>query len=142
MVQSNRLGAQCLREFGATACTDVTGFGLLGHTLEMCRGSKLRASIQFDAAPLLHRVAGLVQTYRTGAAVRNWASYGEDVALAPGLGDWRRDVLCDPQTSGGLLIAAAPEATAQILAEFRNAGFDRAAIIGEMRDGPPGIAVV
>ena len=91
------------------AMTDVTGFGLLGHGLEMCRGSGLRARIRFDAVPLLNGVADLARIpYRTGAAGRNWASYGEEVALAPGVADWKRDLLCDPQTSGGLLVAVAP----------------------------------
>jgi selenide,water dikinase len=123
--------------------TDVTGFGLLGHGLEMCRGSGLRARIRFDAVPLLNGVADLARIpYRTGAAGRNWASYGEEVALAPGAADWKRDLLCDPQTSGGLLVAVAPQGAAKILELLRAAGFGRAAVIGEMRDGPPGIEIV
>lgn len=125
------------------AVTDVTGFGLLGHGLEMCRGSGLRARIQFDALPLLNGVADLARIpYRTGAANRNWASYGEEVALAPGLEDWKRDLLCDPQTSGGLLVSVAPDGAVKVLEMMRTAGFDRAAVIGEMRDGSPGIDVV
>lgn len=124
------------------AMTDVTGFGLLGHGLEMCRGSGLRAHIQFAALPLLDGVADLARvTYRTGAANRNWASYGDEVALAPGMEDWKRDLLCDPQTSGGLLVAVAPDGVAKVLALLRAAAFDRAAVIGELRDGPPGIEV-
>jgi selenide,water dikinase len=124
------------------AMTDVTGFGLLGHGLEMCRGSQLRARIEFDALPLLDSVADLAQIpYRTGAANRNWSSYGEEVTLAPSLAEWQRDVLCDPQTSGGLLVAVAPDAAAKVLDMLRTAGFDGAAVIGEMRDGPPGIEV-
>jgi selenide,water dikinase len=120
----------------------VTGFGLLGHGLEMCRGSGLRARIRFDALPLLNGVADLARVpYRTGAANRNWASYGEEVVLAPGLEDWKRDLLCDPQTSGGLLVAVAPDGASKVLELLRTAGFDRAAVIGEMRDGPPGIDV-
>ena len=122
--------------------TDVTGFGLLGHGLEMCRGSRLRAHIRFDALPLLDGVADLARVpYRTGAAKRNWASYGEEVALAPGVADWQRDLLCDPQTSGGLLVAVAPDGAAKVLEMLRAAGFDRAAVIGEMRDGSPGIEI-
>lgn len=125
------------------AMTDVTGFGLLGHGLEMCRGSGLRARIRFDALPLLNGVADLARVpYRTGAANRNWASYGEEVVLAPGLEDWKRDLLCDPQTSGGLLVAVAPDGAAKVLEMMRTAAFDRAAVIGEMQDGSPGIDVV
>ncbi len=125
------------------AMTDVTGFGLLGHCLEMCRGSGLRARIRFDALPLLNGVAELARIpYRTGAAGRNWASYGEEVALAPGMADWKRELMCDPQTSGGLLVAVAPDGAAKILELLRSAGFDRSAVIGEMRDGAPGIDIV
>lgn len=125
------------------AMTDVTGFGLLGHGLGMCRGSGLRAHIRFDALPLLDGIADLARVpYRTGAAVRNWASYGDEVALAPGLADWKRDLLCDPQTSGGLLVAVAPDGVAEVMQMLRAAGFDRAAVIGELRDGTPGIEIV
>jgi len=122
------------------AVTDVTGFGLLGHGLEICRGSNLTARISFDALPLLGGVADLARTpYRTGAAVRNWASYGQDVVLAPGLEDWQRDVMADPQTSGGLLVAVAHEGVDAVLAQLRAAGFSAAAVIGAMAAGPPQI---
>ncbi len=125
------------------AMTDVTGFGLLGHGLEMCRGSKLSARIRFDALPLLDGVAELARVpYRTGAATRNWASYGGEVALAPGLEEWQRDLLCDPQTSGGLLVAVEPAGVTPVLELMRSAGFGRASVIGEMHDGTPGIEVV
>jgi selenide, water dikinase len=118
------------------AVTDVTGFGLLGHGLEMCRGSKLSARLQFDALPLLDGVADLARVpYRTGAATRNWTSYGDEVRLAPGLAEWQRDLLCDPQTSGGLLIAVAPDGVTTVLDKLRAAGFARAAVIGQMQDG-------
>jgi selenide,water dikinase len=125
------------------AMTDVTGFGLLGHGLEMCRGSKLRARIRIDALPLLDGVAELSRVpYRTGAAVRNWSSYGDEVALAAGIADWQRDLLCDPQTSGGLLIAVAPDGVEQVQRQLQAAGFESAAVIGEMQQGAAGIEVV
>jgi selenide,water dikinase len=125
------------------ALTDVTGFGLLGHALEMCRGSRLRARIRFDALPLLEGVAELARAqYRTGAATRNWISFGEEVALVAGTPEWQRDLLCDPQTSGGLLVAVAPEGAAKVLELLRAAGFERAAVIGELREAPPGIDIV
>jgi selenide,water dikinase len=125
------------------AMTDVTGFGLLGHALEMCRGSTLRASIGFDALPLLDGVCELAQVpYRTGAATRNWASYGEEVALGPRMLEWQRDLLCDPQTSGGLLIAVAPDSAERVLQLLREAGFGRSAIIGELLYGLPGVEIV
>lgn len=115
------------------AMTDVTGFGLLGHALEICRGSGLGAQLRFEAVPLLEGVAELARTpYRTGAATRNWASYGGEVTLAPGIAEWQRDLLCDPQTSGGLLVSVAPEAAEAVLGQFHKAGFSGAGIVGEM----------
>jgi selenide,water dikinase len=120
------------------AVTDVTGFGLLGHGLEMCRGSNLAAHVRFADVPLLQGVAALAQVpYRTGAAVRNWESYGQDVELAPGVAAWQRDVMADPQTSGGLLVAVAPEGAQTVLAQLRAAGFAQAAVIGHMAEGAP-----
>jgi selenide,water dikinase len=124
------------------AMTDVTGFGLLGHTLEMCRGSGIAARLRFEALPLLEGIAELARVpYRTGAASRNWESYGHEVVLTNGVADWQRDILCDPQTSGGLLIAVAPDGVSQVLTTLRDAGFARAAVIGELIDAPPGVQV-
>lgn len=122
--------------------TDITGFGLLGHGLELCRGSALAARISFAALPLLEGVETLAQVpYRTGAAVRNWDSYGADVTLAAGIQDWQRDIMADPQTSGGLLIAVAPEGADAVMAQLHAAGFGQAAIIGRMENGPPRLTV-
>jgi selenide,water dikinase len=125
------------------ALTDVTGFGLLGHALEMARGAGLSARIEAGAVPLLPGVETLARAgVRTGAAVRNWDSYGEAVRLPANLDGWRRDLLCDPQTSGGLLIAVAPEAAPAVLALVRAAGFVDSAIVGELAAGEPGVVVV
>ena len=125
------------------ALTDVTGFGLLGHALEMARGAGLSARIEAGAVPLLPGVETLARAgVRTGAAVRNWDSYGEAVRLPASLDGWRRDLLCDPQTSGGLLIAVAPEAAPAVLALVRAAGFVDSAIVGELAAGEPGVVVV
>jgi selenide,water dikinase len=122
------------------AVTDVTGFGLLGHGLEMCRGSGLAARISFAALPLLEGVAELARVpYRTGAAVRNWDSYGREVVLAQGVEDWQRDVMADPQTSGGLLVSVAPDGVEAVLAQLHAAGFATAAVIGAMEEGAPSI---
>src|SRR5262249_4625653 len=115
--QLNTLGADLADAPGVHAVTDVTGFGLLGHALEMARGAGLTAEIDAAAAPLLADVEALALAgVRTGASGRNWASYGESVRLPEGLPDWRRDLLTDPQTSGGLLIAAHPREADNILA--------------------------
>jgi selenide,water dikinase len=140
--QLNAVGAELARSDAVHAMTDVTGFGLLGHALEVCRGSGLAADIRFADLPLLDGVADLAQQgCRTGAALRNWASYGSDVTLAASAPEWQRDLLCDPQTSGGLLISTAPEAAGHVLAVLHAAGFAQAAVIGGLQAGPPGITI-
>jgi selenide,water dikinase len=122
------------------ALTDVTGFGLLGHLREICRGSGLAATIQFSRLPLLPGVESLAaQGFVTGASGRNWAGYGSDVTLHD-VTDVQRALLTDPQTSGGLLVACASAAVDAVLEVFHAEGFDRAAVIGELRQGA-GIAV-
>jgi len=140
--QLNAVGADLAETAAVHAVTDVTGFGLMGHGLEMARGAGLTAEI-FAAAPaLLEGVEALAQAgVRTGAAVRNWASYGAAVRLPDGLEDWRKDILCDPQTSGGLLIAAAPAEAERVLALVKAAGFDGARVVGHLREGPAEIEV-
>ena len=131
----NAVGAELPEIEGVHAVTDVTGFGLLGHALEMCRGSGLGAALRFGDVPVLEGVEEVACAgFRTGAAVRNWASYGAEVGLGHAT-DWQRDLLCDPQTSGGLLIAAAPPAAAAVLERVRQAGFAQASVIGRMRTG-------
>ncbi len=140
--QLNVVGPALAALDGVHAVTDVTGFGLLGHLLEMCRGAGLAAEVA-GLPPLLAGVEDLARAgVRTGASGRNWASYGEAVALPEGFEDWRRDLLTDPQTSGGLLIAAAPAAVDAVLALAREAGFDRAAVVGRMVEGTPRVRVL
>ena len=127
---------------GVHALTDVTGFGLLGHLLEITRGSKVSARLEWSRIPLL---PGSLEFARegimTGASGRNWAGYGERVKLASALGEAERAVLTDPQTSGGLLAACAPEVCDEVLAIFRAEGFDHAQVIGEMVAGPGEVSV-
>ncbi len=131
--QLNTLGARLADIAGVHAVTDVTGFGLLGHTLELCRGAGLGAEIDAAAAPLLPGVEALARAdVRTGASTRNWESYGEAVWLDSGLPAWTRDLLTDPQTSGGLLIAVAPEGAEAVLELAREMAFERAARVGRM----------
>ena len=124
------------------ALTDVTGFGLLGHLLEVCRASNVGATIDFGRIPLLPDTLDLARRgFVTGASGRNFAGYGDDVRLNDAGGDVERAVLTDPQTSGGLLVACTPEATERVLAIFRDEGFDRAAVIGDVVEGPPRVTV-
>ena len=124
------------------AMTDVTGFGLLGHLLPLCRSANLRAEIAMDHVPLLPRVKDMAAGgFVTGASGRNWASYGKEVTLGSGIDAAQKALLTDPQTSGGLLVACAPESADDVLALFRHEGFDRAAVIGELREGAAHVAV-
>lgn len=142
MTRLNRVGADLGRDAAVHAMTDVTGFGLLGHGLEMARGSGLALEIDADALPLLSEAGALARAgHVTGASHRNWASYGEAVRLPAGMPDWRRHLLTDPQTSGGLLVACAPEAAQGILAVIRAAGHRDAAVIGRTTAGTPSVAV-
>ncbi|MEK7191136.1 MAG: AIR synthase-related protein, partial [Pseudomonadota bacterium] len=127
---------------GVHAMTDVTGFGLLGHLAEICRGSALGAHIAFESLPVIPAALPLAQQgFSTGAATRNWDSYGNGVRLPPDLAPWQQALLCDPQTSGGLLVTCAPEAVADVLTRFHQEGFTAASVIGEMRAGETLITV-
>jgi len=128
---------------GVHALTDVTGFGLLGHTLELCRGARLAARIRMSDVPLLPGVTALAAAGMvTGASARNWAGYGADVVLAPDVGEVERALLTDPQTSGGLLVACAPDCVPAVLEAFRRDGFDAACEIGALALGEPRVEVV
>jgi selenide,water dikinase len=124
------------------AMTDVTGFGLLGHLVEICRGSNLHASIRFRELPILSGARHLAeQGYATGASERNWTSCEPLVTLPPDAPSWHRKLLTDPQTSGGLLVACARDSVNAVLDVFARDGFRHAAVIGELRSGPAGITV-
>ncbi|MGH6627175.1 MAG: selenide, water dikinase SelD [Burkholderiaceae bacterium] len=117
---------------GVHALTDVTGFGLAGHALELARGAGLGLRIDWSGVPLLSGVRELAaQGHVTGASGRNWAGYGAEVALPEGFAAADRALLTDPQTSGGLLVSCAPQAAGEVLAVFRRHGFEGAAVIGE-----------
>ncbi|MFZ5719597.1 MAG: selenide, water dikinase SelD [Pseudomonadota bacterium] len=129
----NTLGRRLAGRAGVHAATDVTGFGLIGHALEMARGAELVAEIQAEAAPMLPQAERLVRLgVRTGASDRNWQSYGDLVQDLAHVPHWRRDLLTDPQTSGGLLIAVAPDAASDVLALAREEGFAEAAVVGRL----------
>ena len=138
----NRAGPDLAALPGVHAMTDVTGFGLLGHLLEMCRGARLGAQLRMRSIPLLDGVSDLsAQGIVTGASSRNWASYGEQVRLAPELNGVARMLLCDPQTSGGLLVACAPDAADAVLDIFARQGCPHASRIGMMTQLAPCVSV-
>jgi selenide,water dikinase len=116
---------------GVHALTDVTGFGLAGHALEMARGAKCEVQIDWSAVPLLDGVRQLAgQGFVTGASGRNWAGYGQDVTLPANFAPEDQALLTDPQTSGGLLVACEPGAVDAVLATFSRHGFGAAAVVG------------
>ncbi len=139
----NTIGAELSGMDGVHAVTDVTGFGLAGHALEMARGSGLAIEIDTAALPLLDGVEALARDgVRTGASARNLDSYGEFLHLPQDYEAFRRDILTDPQTSGGLLISVAAERAEAVLALARDAGFHQASVIGRVVDGPVGLRVL
>lgn len=136
--QLNKPGTALAGLSGVHALTDVTGFGLAGHGLELARGAGCDVSIDWVRVPLLAGVRELAaQGFVTGASGRNWASYGAQVALPEGFAPEDRALLSDPQTSGGLLVSCAPEAVNEVLTLFRREGFVHAAEIGEVRTASP-----
>ncbi|MCB2096371.1 MAG: selenide, water dikinase SelD [Parvularculaceae bacterium] len=139
----NRPGAGLGAISGVHAVTDVTGFGLLGHLAEVCRGSSVAARIERKAVPVFDGARRLVQEgMRTGASPRNWASVS---AMIDPPADWSeadRDLLCDPQTSGGLLVSCAPEAVDAVLTQFAACGHANASVIGRIEVGAPRISVL
>lgn len=142
MTQLNTPGIRFADMPGVHALTDVTGYGLLGHLLEMCRGSKLAARVSFDAVPILPAARYLLDAgYGTGASDRNWSSYGQSVVLPAGKPAWAAKLLADPQTSGGLLVACDAASAAAVLDVFKQQGFAYATRIGTLESGEPRIAV-
>ncbi|MGN6701942.1 MAG: selenide, water dikinase SelD [Burkholderiaceae bacterium] len=142
----NKPGKALAELAGVHALTDVTGFGLLGHLLELARGAKLRARLDMARIPLLPGVRALAESgFVTGASGRNWAAYGHEVELAGSIAPAEQALLTDPQTSGGLLVSCDPASVDEVLALFRHEGFGEAAVIGEMTGemtgGAPGVDV-
>jgi selenide,water dikinase len=140
--QLNRIGAQLAKDPAVHAITDVTGFGLLGHALEMARASDLTLVVDGADVPLLAEAASLVQQgFVTGASMRNWDSYGRDVTLPAGMPEWQRHLLTDPQTSGGLLVACDFGRAPAILEAIVAAGYPSARMVGHAERGAASVRV-
>jgi len=132
--QLNRVGIELAALDGLHAMTDVTGFGLAGHLLEICKGSGLRADVSLGALPLIASALPFAQQgIVTGASGRNWAGYGGQIEWPGAAPDWQRALVADPQTSGGLLVSCRPDAVPAVLAAFRGAGFAQAGEVGALR---------
>jgi selenide,water dikinase len=139
----NRPGRALSDMAGVHAMTDVTGFGLLGHLLELARGAGLAAELEMPRIPLLPGVEQLARDgYFTGASGRNWDAYGKDVTLAAGISPAQHSLLTDPQTSGGLLVSCDPASVDAVLELFRREGFGEAAVIGRMAAGDARVTVL
>ncbi|MCD6672743.1 MAG: selenide, water dikinase SelD [Burkholderiaceae bacterium] len=140
--QLNVSGPALARVPGVHAMTDVTGFGLLGHVLEMCRGARVRVRLSAASVPrLVGTDQRLAEGFVTGASARNWAAYGHEVQLAASGTESLRALLTDPQTSGGLLVACEPSSVDEVLAILHRDGFASACEIGEVLAGEPGVEV-
>ncbi len=140
--QLNTPGIRLAEMEGVHALTDVTGYGLLGHLLEICRGSKLAARLDFGNIPVLPEAQHLAEAgYATGASDRNWTSYGQSIELQKDGPAWRTKLLTDPQTSGGLLVACDAAIAPAVLDAFKQEGFKYAAQIGTLGSGEPRIVV-
>ena len=138
----NKIGAELAEDKDVHAITDVTGFGILGHGLEMARGSGLTLNIKASDVPLLAQAEKLAQEgHVTGASHRNWASYGASVVLPEGVPDWRRHLLTDPQTSGGLLVACAPGRANELVEKIKAAGYASARVVGTAEAGEAKVRV-
>jgi selenide,water dikinase len=138
----NKPGKALSEMAGVHALTDVTGFGLLGHLLELARGAKLEAQLEMAQIPLLPGVEQLAHDgYFTGASGRNWEAYGKDVELGAGVSQAQHMLLTDPQTSGGLLVSCDEGSVEEVLALFRREGFGDAAVIGRMAEGAARVVV-
>ena len=139
----NRIGAELAQDKDVHAMTDVTGFGLLGHALEMARGSNLTLTIRAGDVAVLTEAARLAQQgFVTGASHRNWASYSGGVALPADCPDWKRHLLTDPQTSGGLLVSCASDKAAAIAQRIKAAGYPLASLIGHADAGTASVSVL
>ncbi len=138
----NHPGADLSTISGVHAVTDVTGFGLLGHLSEMCAASGVGASVDESAAPVFDIARSLLADgVKTGASGRNWNAVKDRVDAPAGWAETSRDLLTDPQTSGGLLVSCSPESANAVLTLFRKHGHDSAAIIGDVRAGPARVQI-
>ncbi len=140
--QLNTAGEALAQLEGVHAMTDVTGFGLLGHLLGICRGSKLSAELEWKRLPVLATASILAREgFATGASERNWASYENEVELGPAISEWQKNLLTDPQTSGGLLVACERSIVRDVIGIFKQQGFGFAAEIGALAKSQPKVAV-
>lgn len=143
MTQLNVIGKALSELEGVHALTDITGFGLAGHLLEVCRGSKLRAEVEFTKVPILESAKNLARTVGCfpGGAERNLKSFEQDIHFSDSLSAAERLLLCDPQTSGGILACVEQSSVEKALSIGREFGFVHGAVVGELKQGKAQVAV-
>jgi selenide,water dikinase len=142
MTLLNRVGTELAKDAAVHAMTDVTGFGLFGHALEMARGSGATIVLEAASVPIFPEAPELVQQgLFTGASVRNWASYKDGITLGSEFPEWQRHLFTDPQTSGGLLIACDAEQATTIVRKIVEEGYPYASIVGRVEKGVPTVNV-
>jgi selenide, water dikinase len=138
----NSIGADLAGMDGVHGVTDVTGFGLGGHLFEMCEGANLAATLDWDRLPILPRALNYAKKgYNTGAANRNWQSFGDHVTVPGDMEQWQKNMLMDPQTSGGLMVSCPPDRADTLVALFHEQGYGFASVVGEMTAGAPHVTV-
>jgi selenide, water dikinase len=143
MTLLNRVGTRLAKDPAVHAMTDVTGFGLFGHAMEMARGSNATIVLKATNVPLLPEASDLVrQGFFTGASVRNWASYSDGVRLGPDFAEWQRHLYTDPQTSGGLLVACDAAEAEPIVQGIIEDGYPYASIVGYVEPGEPAVKML
>lgn len=141
MTTLNRKAAELMAETADIhACTDVTGFGFLGHALEMAEGSGVGMRIDASSVPFFPEIWSFVKEgIIPGGLIRNRKFREKQIDVGSGCPNWLIDIFFDPQTAGGLLIALAPDAAKSLLCRMHEAGIDEAAIVGEVAPAPKGI---
>lgn len=143
MARLNNKAAGLMLEIGVHACTDITGFGFLGHTVQMAQNSRVGLKIDIASVPVFPEAGNLARRgFCPGGLHRNRDFYLPSVEIASAVPEHMQDILFDPQTSGGLLISLAPSKAARLLEKLHRAGIRDAAIIGEVVSRPKGKVIV
>jgi len=137
MATLNKKASELMQKVGVHACTDITGFGLLGHACQLAQNSQVGIKVNSNSVPTFKEVENFAKAgLCPGGLHRNREFYGKMVKFSDHVPDYIKDILFDPQTSGGLLIIIAPEAAEPLVSKLRKAGVSDAAIIGEIINKP------
>jgi selenide,water dikinase len=143
MATLNKIASEQMQDIGVNACTDITGFGFLGHAVQLAENSRAGMKVNLDSIPIFDQVKEFAKKgLRPGGLNRNKEFYSKSVEFSEQVPEYMRDVLFDPQTSGGLLISLAEKKTDVLLNRLKDAGITMAAIVGEVINQPAGKILV